>query len=48
MKRVKRERFEQATSRATSGEDDDDDELEVIEPPPKRQRVIEAVDLTID
>lgn len=51
VKRAKRERPEVATSEAT-GEDDvnggDDDELEVIEPPPKRQRVIETVDLTSD
>lgn len=44
MKRVKRERVEQASNAGLN----DDDELEMVDPPPKRQRVVETVDLTSD
>jgi hypothetical protein len=43
--RIKREKSAQNPG---SAEDDDEDGVEVITPPPKRQKVIENIDLTND
>ena len=43
--RIKRERVEAGTE---GEEDDDEDAPEIVEPPPKRQRVIQTIDLTSD